>query len=166
MEEIHAKINELYYAFPKATEEEMREAEKKGIPKFIIENYKVFNGCYIGNEEGGTKAPNGKEYRLKVLSLSEIESVKDCGYIDEDAPLYELSKNWWQIVYDGNANYYAVDATEEGQGRILDIPHEEVGYEECHAIIANSYIDLLEKMIKYNGEDWFGIEEWKEIGYK
>lgn len=164
--EIRKIIVDKFYAFPGATEKEIEEAREKGIPDFIIEFYKSFNGCFIGFEEKGRIAPDGKEYRAKISTLSEIESVKDCGYIDEDSPFYETSKNWWQIVHDGNSNYYAIDATDEGKGRILDIPHEEVGYEECHAIIAVSYIDLLQKMIKHNGEDWFGIEEWNEIGYK
>ena len=165
--DIHKKISDLFYAFPGATEQELTDAKAKGIPDFIIESYRVFNGCYIGIEEEGYGeiAPNGKEYKLKLLSLSEIQSVRDCGYIDDDTPYYEFSKDWWQIVHDGNSNYYAIDATEEGKGRILDIPHEEVGYEECHAIIADSYTDLLEKIIKYNADDWFGVEQWKEIGY-
>ncbi len=167
IKELHKKINDLFYAFPGATEKELLEAKQRGIPDSLLEFYKIFNGCYIGFEEEGYGeiAPNGKEYKIKVLNLSEIQSVKDCGYIDEETPLYDLSKSWWQIVDDGNANYYAFDSTIEGNGRILDIPHEEVGYEECHAIIAKSFIDLLELMIKHNADDWFGVDEWKEIGY-
>lgn len=168
IKEIHKKINDLFFAFPGATEKELQDARKKGIPDSILEFYKVFNGCYIGfDEEGyGEIAPNGKKYKIKILSLSEIESVRDCGYIDDEAPYYEISKKWWQIVHDGNSNYYAIDTTDEGKNRILDIHHEEVGYQECHAIIASSYSNLLQKMIKYNGEDWFNVENWKEIGYK
>lgn len=163
LKEIVDVISTQFYANPAAKEEILKTAKERGVPKELLEFYELCNGCYIGNGKE-VDAPNGKTYQIHLPELQELVTVKEYGYISEDSTFYEESASWWQIVDNHGANWLAYDATALGRGRILDIPHEEVGYEECHAIIATSLIDLLEKLVKFGGQDWFSIEEWNEIG--
>ncbi len=163
-EEIVEEIRSSFYAYPGASQEDLDSAVNRGIPPLLVEFYKECDGCFIGQGEV-MDAPDGKSYRTRIPKLAELDTVQSYGYVSNDTPLYDKSAEWWQIVDYGSANWIAFDASDDGFGQILDIPHEEVGNEECHAIIAESFLELLQKLIKYNGQDWYNNSEWKAIGW-
>ncbi|EAZ89059.1 SMI1/KNR4 family protein [Crocosphaera chwakensis] len=147
-----------------ASETELIKAYKRGVPKELLELYKLGNGMFIGYDSY-SDASESHNFRLEIPELSKIQTVQSYGFVCEDAPLYNLTEKWWQFVDNGNGNWLAFDGNQEGYGRILDIFHEEVGYEECHGIIAESITELLDQLVQRDGTDWFGNEEWQPLGY-
>jgi len=156
------EIRASFYAYPGANVADLDTARLNGVPSVLLQFYKECDGCFIGSGEE-VAAPDGKTYQLRISRLSEIQTTQKYGYVEKDAPLYDMTNLWWQVIEIGDANWLAFDASKEGFGRIIDVPHEEVGYEECHAVIAETFMELLQQLIKYDGQDWFGIDEWQEI---
>jgi len=135
-----------------------------GIPLELIHVYRLANGMLLGTGDDFS-APDGRSFRLRIPPIQELQTVQSYGYVHDDAPLYNLTANWWQIVDYGDANWLVFDANNQAYGRILDAFHEEVGYDDCHAIVAESIPDVLDRLLRFDGADWFGNDQWPAIGY-
>ena len=163
LESIVDEIRKTQFAFSPAPEAELQAAIENGIPYDLVSVYRFANGMLLG-EGDYFSAPDDRAFRLRFPPIQELQTVQSYGYVHDDAPLYDLTADWWQIIDYGDANWLAFDAN-DAHGRILDAFHEEVGYDQCHAIVAESIPDLLERLLRFNGADWFGNDEWPVIGY-
>ncbi len=144
------EIRHTQFCFPAATSHEIDGAIERGIPIRLTELYRFANGMFLGEGDEFT-SPDGRNFRLRIPRLDELQTVQSFGYVDDDAPLYKQTANWWQLVDYGDANWLAYDGNNDADGRILDVFHEEAGYDECHAIIAESTPDLLERLMQFKG---------------
>lgn len=71
----------------------------------------------------------------------------------------DITSNWYIIANDGNGDYLTIDIQEERLGRCYDSfwdRHGVVG--EC-PIIANSFTELLERLIDNKGQRWYWLRD-------
>ena len=162
---IQSLVNQIqreHFVFPPVGDSALNEANRRGIPNDLIEFYSFCDGALIGE---GSDFPdlNGQRYRLRIPSLSSLQSVQSYGYIDDSSPLYDASAQWWQFVDYGDANWLIYDATPNANGRVIDGFHETVGQINSHLIVASSLPDLLQRLIANRGVYWLG-SEFKPLG--
>lgn len=155
-------IREKHYVFPAAEGDKLAAALLRGVPNELLAFYGLCDGAFIGNGDDFA-APNGCRCRLKLPRLSDLQTVQSDGYISHKSSLYEASGKWWQILDYGDANWLAFDAS-SGSDHIIDVFHETVGELDSHAIVANSMVDLLDRLIRRNGVYWLD-KDFEALGY-
>lgn len=141
------------FAFPTASESPLHAAHSRNIPRDVLEFYTVCDGVYIG-EGDDFAAPDGRRYRFRIPQLSALQTVREGGFIADDAPLFDATSMWWQILDYCDGNWLAVDATPEGNGRILDVCHETVGEADSQNVVAASLVDMLERIAAKREAYW------------
>ncbi|MFO0914786.1 MAG: hypothetical protein U0795_17640 [Pirellulales bacterium] len=150
MNEIRAK----HYVFPPPERHQLDNARARGVPDAVLEFYELCDGALIGAGSDFSD-PNGRQYRLRIPHLAEVQSTQSYGYIFDDSPLFTSSACWWQIVDYCDANWLAYDGTPASPGRIMNVYHETVGELGSHEIVASSIPDLLERLLDRGGVYWF-----------
>jgi hypothetical protein len=141
------------FVLPAVSESLLHSARSRNVPPDVLEFYSMCDGVYIG-EGDDFVAPNGRRYRFRIPRLSDLQTVREYGFIPDDAPLFGASSMWWQILDYCDGNWLAVDATPEGNGRILDIFHETVGEAGSHNVVAASLVDMLERLATKRSTYW------------
>lgn len=71
----------------------------------------------------------------------------------------DISAEWYIIANDGNGDYLTIDLHHQRLGTCYDSfwdSHGVVG--EC-AVIARSFTDLLERLLKNNGQHWYWLRD-------
>ena len=156
------QIRTDHYACPVADAAVLDAARQRGVPANLVDLYALCDGAFIG-EGDDFPGPDGRQYRLCIPRLSDLQTVQSFGYVFDDSPLYAAAANWWQLVDYGDANWLAYDATADGGGRILDIFHETVGEPETHDIVALSVADLLQRLLDQSDAYWFA-DDFRAFG--
>lgn len=148
------ELRRRHYANSPALTLEIEIARKRRVPEELLDFYSLCNGALLG-EGHDFRAPDGRWFRLSIPALLDLKCAKEFGYISSHEPLYEQSANWWQIADYGDGNWLALDATNEGKGRIIDLFHETVGETGFQMVVATSLIDLLKRLLSADGVFWF-----------
>ena len=156
-------IRSRYFAFPPAEIVALRDTAERGVPPALLDFYALCDGALIADGQDFS-APDGRRFRLAVPRLRKLQTVQECGFILDDSPLYCASAHWWQVLDYGDSNWLALDATQEGHGRILDIFHETVGTVEYHSVVADSFSEMLERVLAKPGVYWLA-EDFEPNGY-
>lgn len=154
LSELVDQIREKFFAFEPASPADLAAAAERGVPESLLEFYAIADGAFLGSEDY-FPAPDGKHYRLEFVQLAELQTTQEFGYVDDDAPHFNDTARWWQIIDYGDANWLAVDATDDGADRILDVFHETVGYEEEQAVVALSLSEMLTRILAHKDIYWF-----------
>jgi hypothetical protein len=133
------------------------------VPAALLDFYGLCDGAQIVDGQDFS-APDGRRFRLAIPRLSELQTVQKSGFLLDNSPLYRASAQWWQVLDYGDSNWLALDATQEGDGRILDIFHETAGEVGRHSIVAQSFSEMLERVIGKPGVYWLA-DDFEEYGF-
>ena len=148
------RIRSTYYAFSPASDADVSAALDRGVPDALLDFYRLADGALLGDGDD-FPAPTGERYRLLVPRIAEVETTQQYGFVDDDAPYYGHSENWWQFIDYGDSNWLAFDATPDGDGRILDVFHETVGYDDEHDVVALNLPELFLQILDRGDVFWF-----------
>lgn len=159
IEDSVARIQQVWYAFPPAGDQQVSRAYQRGIPDELIEFYRLSDGALLGHGRDFT-GPDGRSFRLKIPPLESIETTRENGYVAVDSPLFERAGDWWQVVDYGDANWLAYDGP---SGQVIDIWHETAGEPGNHSIVAASFGDLLRRLLEHGSPFWFR-EDFEPLG--
>ena len=153
MKSLAQTIRSRHFAFPPAESAALRAGAERGVPSSLLEFYVLCDGALIADGED-FRAPDGRRFRLRIPRLGDLKTVQEYGFIMDDSPLYDASAHWWQVLDYGDSNWLALDATQEGHGRILDIFHETAGVVGHHAVVAESLSEMLKLALAKPGVYW------------
>ena len=162
LEQAVERIRKKHFAFPAVESDKLAAARLCGVPKELLAFYGLCDGALIGNGDDFAD-PNGRRYRLKIPRLSDLQTAQSQGYIFHSSPLFDVSGKWWQILDYGDANWLAFDASFDSHC-IIDVFHETAGEPDTHAIVANSMVDLLDRLLRRDGVYWFD-KDFESLGY-
>ncbi len=76
---------------------------------------------------------------------------------------YDISCNWYLIGIDDNGDYISIDLAPERLGRCYNSAWDHHGVQGSCDIIANSFTELLQNLIKFKGNYWY-TAKFKPIG--
>ena len=161
LEQAVERIRKKHFAFPAVESDKLAAARLCGVPKELLAFYGLCDGALIGNGDDFAD-PNGRRYRLKIPRLSDLQTAQSQGYIFHSSPLFDVSGKWWQILDYGDANWLAFDASFDSHC-IIDVFHETAGEPDTHAIVANSMVDLLDRLLRRDGVYWFD-KDFESLG--
>lgn len=147
------RIRSVYFAFEPASDGDLENAAMRGVPESLLDFYRLADGALLGDGDD-FPSPAGERYRLQIPCLAALQTTQQYGYVFDDAPYYANTASWWQIVDYGDANWLAFDATPDGDGRILDVFHETVGYDDEHEVVALGLTELLHRILDQGGDYW------------
>ena len=147
-------IRATYFAFDPASDADLKASADRGIPETLLALYRLADGAFLGDGDDFAD-PAGTRYRLMIPRLADLQTTQQYGYVFDDAPYYGHTAKWWQIVDYGDANWLAMDATPNGNGRILDVFHETVGYDDEHDVVALNLTELLQRILDRGDVYWF-----------
>lgn len=71
----------------------------------------------------------------------------------------DISADWYIIGTGGSSEFITIDLSEGRLGKCYDSYVDRHGVVGENAIIANSFTELLEKLIQNNGQYWYWLEE-------
>ncbi|WHY69497.1 SMI1/KNR4 family protein [Neobacillus sp. SuZ13] len=87
-----------------------------------------------------------------------IVSPKEFVIIGEKAE-YDISSNWYIIGRDTNYNYLTIDLNKSRLSRCYDSNWDIHGVAGSCPIIANSYIEVIERLIINKGNHWYDLQD-------
>ncbi|EKK04643.1 hypothetical protein RBSH_00023 [Rhodopirellula baltica SH28] len=154
LSELVDRIRSTYFAFDPASDADLNAAAERGVPETLLAFYRFADGAFLGSGDGFAD-PAGSRYRLMFPRLADLQTTQQYGYVFDDAPYYANTGNWWQIIDYCDANWLALDATPDGSGRILDVFHETVGYDDEHDVVAINLTELLQRVLDRGDLYWF-----------
>ena len=152
LSELVDRIRNTYFVFDPASETDLN--ADRGVPEMLLAFYRLADGALLGDGDDFAD-PAGSRYRLKFPRLADLQTTQQYGYVFDDAPYYANTANWWQIIDYGDSNWLALDATPDGNGRILDVFHETVGYDDEHDVVALNLTELLQRVLDRHDVYWF-----------
>ncbi|MES5939216.1 MULTISPECIES: SMI1/KNR4 family protein [unclassified Bacillus cereus group] len=112
---------------------------------------------------GGLTLFENEEYPIRIVTPEEfiLANPVIVGELCEE----DISSNWYIICNDGKDEYLTIDLSEERLGRCYDSFFDRHGIVGETEIIATSFTDLLEKLIKNNGQYWYWLKsEFESLG--
>lgn len=71
----------------------------------------------------------------------------------------DISSNWYLVANDGHGEYLTIDLDPSRLGRCYDSFHDRHGVVGESSIIALSFTDLLERLIKNKGQYWYWLQD-------
>lgn len=106
---------------------------------------------------GGIELFKNSNYKISIMSPQEFKLANPIivGELCEE----DISSEWYIIAKDINGEYITIDLNYDRLGKCYDSfwdRHGVVG--EC-SIIALSFFELLEKLVKSNGEYYYWLED-------
>jgi len=121
---------------------------KYKLPDDIKEFYNLCGGVslYLSGESTANIVPPNEFILANPLIVGE-RCVND------------ITSNWYIVANDGNGDYLTIDLEKERLGRCYDSfwdSHGVVG--EC-PIIANSFTEILERLIDNKGQHWYWLSD-------
>lgn len=128
--------------------------EKHKLPQDLKEFYEICGGVTLFEAES---------YVANIVPPNEFQLANPIivGELCEE----DITSQWYIIVNDGNGDYLTIDLSNERVGRCYDSywdRHGVVG--EC-SIIANTFTQLLEELIKNEGKRWYWLrDDFMSIG--
>ncbi|NQF15601.1 SMI1/KNR4 family protein [Brevibacillus sp. HB1.3] len=108
---------------------------------------------------GGIELFKDEDFGVDIVSPKKFELANPV--IVKELCEYDISSNWFIIADDRNGDYLTIDLHKDRLGKCYD------SHWDCHAIagscavIANSFTDLLNRLIETKGEGttWYWYEE-------
>ncbi|WP_129692043.1 SMI1/KNR4 family protein [Gottfriedia acidiceleris] len=151
----------------------------------LIEKVKNFPNCVIHSHSGypvverGHKLPNDLyeffrlcggmdlfidcDYGLTIVSPEEFVLANPV-IIGEKAE-YDISSSWYIIGCDSNNDYLTIDLSKPRLGKCYDSNWEFHGVAGSCPIIANSFTELLERLVIDKGKHWYWLrDEFASLG--
>lgn len=113
--------------------------------------YEFFTLC------GGIDLFKGSDYGLTIVSPEECILANPV-IIGEKAE-YDLSSSWYIIGRDHNNDFLTIDLSKPRLGRCYDSYWETHGVVGSCPIIANSFTELLERLVINGGEHWYWLQD-------
>jgi antitoxin YokJ len=147
--------------------------------QLLIDKVKNLPNCIVHSPSGCPAVEKGHFLPSDLNDFYEIcggiDLFKDCDYgltivapkefvlanpviIGEKAE-YDISSNWYIIGRDRNNDYLTTDLNNSRLGRCYDSNWEIHGVAGSCPIIANSFTDLLERLIMNNGKHWYWLRD-------
>ncbi len=122
----------------------------------MLQFYEQMNGAGLhrDTEHGGQKRMSDSWWRWVVLPILEMETVQERGYIQPDSPFHKRSALWRCLVDVQNGDYLAINLEPDHVGEIIDCFHESIGKPGQSAVIAESFTELMERLVKSKKAFW------------
>lgn len=77
----------------------------------------------------------------------------------------DISSHWYIVVHDGNGDYITIDLHQDRLGKYYDSFWDKHGVPGDSPIIAKSFTELLDRLVKKNGERWYWLnEDFESLG--
>ncbi|WP_019636959.1 SMI1/KNR4 family protein [Paenibacillus fonticola] len=116
------------------------------LPSDLNEFYRLCGGLVLFENE---------EYPIYVVSPDKLVLANPIivGELCEE----DISSNWYIICNDGKDEYLTIDLSEDRLGRCYDSFFDRHGLAGESQIIATSFTDLLERLIKNKGQYWYWL---------
>ncbi|MCC5803750.1 SMI1/KNR4 family protein [Rossellomorea vietnamensis] len=120
--------------------------EKHILPNDLKEFYSLCGGLVLFENE---------EYPIYIVSPDKFVLANPIivGELCEE----DISSNWYIIGNDGTDDYLTIDLKEDRLGRCYDSFFDRHGLVGESQIIATSFTDLLERLIKNKGQYWYWL---------
>ncbi|WP_316572683.1 SMI1/KNR4 family protein [Neobacillus sp. YIM B06451] len=109
------------------------------------------------NQCGGIDLFTDRDYGITIVSPKEFVLANPV-IIGEKAE-YDISSNWYIIGQDGNNDYITIDLDKFRLGRCYDSNWEIHGVAGSCPVIANSFTELLERLVLNNGDYWYWLQD-------
>ena len=103
------RIRDAYHASDPASDTDLAAARDRGVPESLLDFYSLADGALLGNGDDFPD-PFGNRYRFLIPPLVELQTTQQYGYVFDDAPYYDNTARWWQILDYCDANWLALDA--------------------------------------------------------
>ncbi|PGM59614.1 hypothetical protein [Bacillus sp. AFS053548] len=97
------------------------------------------------------------DYGLIIVSPEEFV-LANPDIIGEKAE-YDISSSWYIIGCDRNNDYLTIDLSIQRLGKCYDSNVEVHGVVGSCPIIANSFMELLERLLTNKGEHWYWLQD-------
>lgn len=145
----------------------------------LVNMIKRLPNCTVYPSQG---LPEIQEFHQLPSDVREFYEL--CGgmslYVNEDYPVYivppkefvlanpiivgelceeDISSNWYIIANDGKGEYLTIDLAPERLGKCYDSFFDRHGVVGESQVIALSFRDLLEHIVKFQGKDWYWLNE-------
>lgn len=106
---------------------------------------------------GGLTLFENAEYPIHIVPPEEFVLANPIivGELCEE----DISSNWYTVCNDGKSDYLTIDLNKERLGRCYDSFFDRHGLVGESQIIATSFTDLLEKLIKNKGQYWYWLKD-------
>lgn len=105
---------------------------------------------------GGLSLYENEEYPIHIISPEKFVLANPVivgELYDED-----ISSNWYIICHNGKDEYLTIDLDEKRLGRCYDSFFDRHGLVGESQIIATSFTDLLERLLKNKGQYWYWLK--------
>ena len=138
----------------------MARAQALGLPSDLLQFYRRMNGAYLhatdkyADKYAGAFVRNRREWIWRINPIGKLKTIAEEGFIDDESPLYPLSKNWIALVDVGEGDCLAVNVDPSARGEIIDCYHETVGEPGQNAVIARTFTQLLTSLLKSPEPFW------------
>lgn len=124
------------------------------LPEDLIEFYE---NC------GGIHLYCSSSYSISISKPDEFQLANPI--IVGDMCLEDISSNWYIISNNENGQFITIDLSKNRLGKCYDSFWDTYAIYGETSIIANSFSDLLERLIKCNGDYWYWLkDDFKFIG--
>jgi hypothetical protein len=142
--------------------------EIKNFPNCVIHSHSGFPVVEKGHELpndlyeffrlcGGMKLFFDFDYGITIVSPEEFVLANPV-IIGEKAE-YDISSSWYIIGRDNNNDYLTIDLSKPRLGRCYDSNWEIHGVAGSCPIIANTFTDLLERLVINKGKHWYWLQD-------
>ena len=127
-----------------------------GLPHDLLEFYALSNGAYLHNtdEYGGNIRVNDRWWKWTVFPVRELRDVAQMYQVESTCPLFPKLRQWIAIVDVEDSDCLAVDVAPERRGQIVDCFHETITWEGYNSVIANSFAELLSRLMATSHPYW------------
>lgn len=112
---------------------------------------------------GGLTLFENEEYQIHIVTPEEFVLANPVivGELCEE----DISSDWYIICNDGKNDYLTIDLSKERLGRCYDSFFDRHGLVGESQIIATSFTDLLENLIKNKGQYWYWLKsDFESLG--
>lgn len=112
---------------------------------------------------GGLILFENEEYPIHIVTPEEfiLANPVIVGELCEE----DISSNWYIICNDGKDEYLTIDLNKERLGKCYDSFFDRHGLVGESQVIATSFADLLERLIKNKGQYWYWLnDDFKSLG--
>ncbi|MNB78659.1 Antitoxin YokJ [compost metagenome] len=105
----------------------------------------------------------GEDYSCQIVSP--LEFVLSNPVIVGELVEEDISSHWYIIGHDGNDDYISIDLHPDRLGRCYDSFWDRHGLVGDCPVIAESFTDLLHRLVQNNGERWYWLrEDFESLG--
>jgi hypothetical protein len=155
LERIAARIRAKHFAHPPASASRLKRLGRLKLPPDVHRFYELTDGAYLHAtpQTGGFTAAPGSWWKWKVLPSRDLTPIAELSYMSM-RDLYRESHSWITVVDVQDGDYLAINTLRGHAGEILDCFHETVGAAGQTSIVAESFTEMLDKMLAGSRPFW------------